>query len=253
MIIVPASKEAEEQSRTIVIPAGTSVADIQAEIDKIKKWIKAGVTITIQFEDGTYDATGQHLILESFWGMGSLIVQGNINDTAGPVLARSVSITKDYSVSDPSGNYGFQVQRCRCQVTVRFIHFSGTNADNQEWNPLLFFSDCLTGLTVDNCSFEFPSASYGSGAFFYYAAGVSVLRSYFKGGYYGLEMRGGKYGGWLTSGGYNSPNVADGTLKPTYGHYANEGGRVYVYGTAFQDYLQGSSGDKSSTGGAIIT
>jgi len=107
----------EPESRTITFTNGMSEADIQASIDKVGRHIPKGVSITFQFEDGTYNFDNA-LEFTGFYGGGDVYIQGNTGEPSATSLHTSQLVFLDFTGG--SALDGILVKGCGVQqVEVR--------------------------------------------------------------------------------------------------------------------------------------
>ena len=91
-----------ETSRTVTIPAGSTLAQAQAIIDGIGSYIPSDQLVTIQFENGTYTWNGS-LYIQNFYGGGGIYIQGDRNETDHDVLHSTQEVYLDFSGADCEG------------------------------------------------------------------------------------------------------------------------------------------------------
>jgi hypothetical protein len=86
----------ETETRTVNLDSSMTVEEIQSKIDIIGKNIPAGVVITFQFADGTYNLTAP-IVFFGFYGGGKINIYGNISESNNTNLHTSQRVHLDAS------------------------------------------------------------------------------------------------------------------------------------------------------------
>jgi len=142
------------QDTTVNIPAGSSLATIQAIFDAQPKNLN-GYTLTMRFADGTYDfGTDGCLYPRAFYG-GRLFVEGNPAD--GKVAHSTQAVRLKNTRTGDGGILYFDY--CEAEVAVRYIAFTTQYAG---WNHCLLFVYGNMSL-AEGCYFECNNGTNGSG------------------------------------------------------------------------------------------
>ena len=228
-----------QESTTVNLDNSMTTADIQAEIDALKKYIPFGETVNIQFADGTYVATaGQGIDVSGFYGGGSLEIQGNLSEPGANTTHSNQLVILD-CVTNGGGASGI------------YIH-----------------GNMLAYIRVRNVRVNFDATNQHRGIYAYYNGGVIQIATSSTLG----DLSTGGIGVWVAWGTYAKVNNMD-FSNSGYGLYVSEGARVYSavngsfgtnpnYGIAAQAggtiYKNGSqptgatANEQTATGGSII-
>ena len=91
---------APETTRTINLTNSMSADAIQTAIDAVGKHVPYGVTVTLQFADGTYTLSHQ-LTVQGFYGGGKILVPGNPAESA--TLHTNQAVFLNFSAQDCNG------------------------------------------------------------------------------------------------------------------------------------------------------
>jgi hypothetical protein len=142
------------QDTTVNIPAGSSLATIQAIVDAQPRNLN-GYTLTFRFADGTYDfGTDGCLYIRSFH-TGAVFLEGNPSDG---LTAHSTQAVRLKNTRTGDGGIGY-FYNCTAQVAVRYIAFTTQLAG---WNHGLLFIHGNVAI-VEGCYFECNNGVNGSG------------------------------------------------------------------------------------------
>ena len=129
----------EYADRTINLNSSMTLAEIHAEIENIG-YIMPGVTITIQFADGTYTHTGP-IVFQNIRGAGKCIVQGNTSDSGKGTLYQvhiNSSGTECNSV---------EIKDIHCEFHFRYIKNSYDN-QNTSHHGILVGENCTGKISI---------------------------------------------------------------------------------------------------------
>jgi hypothetical protein len=91
-----------ETTRTISLASSMTADQIQAAINSIGRHIPFGVSVTLQFADGTY-LLNHALTIGGFWGGGCIEVLGSPIDAAPDYLHTSQLVALDFSAQNSHG------------------------------------------------------------------------------------------------------------------------------------------------------
>ena len=135
--------EGEFATRTIQVPAGSNTETIQGLIDGIGKFIAEDVTISLQFENGSYNIN-KGLIFEGFNGPGKLIIEP-LNAFAIDFTARPVTINNtntpantDYDITNEDTFLDFDVMRLNSAISITSCDLSTIKVRGIEFNAKVF-------------------------------------------------------------------------------------------------------------------
>jgi hypothetical protein len=169
-------------SYTVHLDASMSTATIQSILNHIPRYIPYGITLTVQFNDGTYTLTAP-LTITGFFGGGQLNIQGNISEANATALHTTQSVFLDFSgqspcnglyisgnsvlnifvknfkiaVSSANDNNGILAIDNSCQLTIDYNYIYGTAITegrgisfvrNSGWAVNNYVSTLLYGITA---------------------------------------------------------------------------------------------------------
>jgi hypothetical protein len=228
----------EYNSRTISFNNALTAAQMQIEIDKIGRYLDNGVTITIQFADGTY-TMDQSLQIEGFCGPGRLNIHGNTADSGA-----TKSVILNFS---GKAIPGILVNSCLSGsisgmlVTIRNIKVNVAGGQSA------IFVNCATNINVVQNTVE-SAAQTGTGVLFYCSTGI-VNTCYFTRFENGVQAHPCSVVRVVT--------LAASGVAPIYGLYANggiiqKGNTTQIIGATLND-IQASGGVISGSTGTPDT
>jgi hypothetical protein len=195
---------AAETTRTVSIAANSNAATIQAALDGIAKYIPYGVTVTVQFADGTYTLSTS-INIQGFYGGGDLIIQGNTAEANATVKHTTQSV-----ILDASGQVSSAVLVRRNSVVVTFRNFKVKwLADNTNNYYGIWVGENGMRANVYYNYFEASNNTTYSDAVASTFSSINLYRNYMKTGYSAMDA-------W--SGGFIYSNDNDYiTTQPLYG------------------------------------
>jgi len=202
---------APETTRTINVDWSTAsdkADQIQAQIDGIGKYIPYGVTVTLQFGDGSY-TLNHELQLNDFYGGGTLRLQGN---TAESGLHTNQAVTLDFHGQSSSG---IVVNGCSLEVLVSNMKIIVNTSTTTTYAVRGANSSYLY---VNGCYLLGTDPTYGNLAYQTAGGFQRVVDTYISNAQYGLAAC---YGATLLS----MNNASTGTT-PAIVLYACQGGTI---------------------------
>jgi len=202
--LTAAYKYGEFEDKTINVDNSMSAAEIQAEIDALGRYIAPGVTVTIQFADGSYNV-GDTLSVSGFYGGGIINIFGNSNDN-GLGTSQAVEL---------GGNYTkFLIENCKCSaVNIRYMKLEMSTS-----NDIIRVFDNDANIIIDSCYIQNDYDTGGeSNLRCDDSDNVTIQHCYMYGGKYGIRAIGGRV---------FSNNIHDVTQQPEYGLYAQNAATI---------------------------
>ncbi len=133
-LIYYVSTTGSDSNNGLTVP--TAFLTGQHAINIASTWDLNGFTITIQFENGTYN--GNIIVLDGLWLTGTLIIQGDTTTPGNVVFSYS------------GGSNTIQA-RLSSVCTVQGIQFSGTNVTsyiNSGFNSIINVNNCIFGANI---------------------------------------------------------------------------------------------------------
>jgi len=204
----------ETVTRTINVDNGMSTAEIQAEIDNLGRNILAGVTVTVQFADGTYTLTDA-LNITGFYGGGILEMKGNAADNT---LSTTKAVYLDFGGQVCEGFNLFANT-----VAAINVNFFKIRVNTGSSNMFGIKSSRVSGFLIANANYFLGTGTaYGYGTYVSVGKGL-IINCYF----YNIKIGvGSVYVGDVRS--QNNDDVA--AIPPAYGLHA-DGGLIFKKGT----------------------
>jgi hypothetical protein len=201
-------------NQTINLTSSMTRADIQAEIDKVQKYIPYSKTVTFQFGDGTYTLNNS-LNFHGFYGGGTLRIKGNTSDGTSRYTTQSVVL--DFDGQDSLALYLNRIQ-CFTEIFNLKILFN----TNTTWRYGIYVNTCFN-VSAYYSYFVATSTNRGYGVHAWNRSYVQVRECYVDGMSRGL---GSNYASHI----FSYDNEYTGT-QPIYGLVAVNGGVISKYDT----------------------
>ena len=223
---------APETTRTINVNSAMTADQIQTAIDGISKYIPYGVTVTLQFADGTYTLNHQ-LTFRGFYGGGTLTIQGNPgespNDTGHLHTDQAVILNFGGQVSN-----GLYLRACSLWVRIRNLKIM---VNTNSGTAAAVYGVDATYVTLGGSYLVGTSISGGYLATQAYGGVQMVSLTYFENASTALYAAGATI--------LSASNASTGT-PPYWALVAAEGGLI-----AKEDANQPAGAQKTTSGGEI--
>jgi hypothetical protein len=219
-----------EVSQTLNFTNSQTATEIQAEIDALHKYIPQGVSITLQFADGTYNLSSS-ISVRGFYGEGQFNIRGNTSETAGLHTNQAVHLNFNNST------WGINVTNN--SLSLVFIEYlrvtvqDGNTAINlqRQGHSRIRYNYITCGGTTNGSN---------SAILAHQGNRVQAINNYFSNCYYGIRA--------YSTSMVNSQNNDDTGTLPRYGLASQRTATIGKNGTQ----PAGSTANETTAGGGVI-
>jgi hypothetical protein len=150
--VLEAASIFSSENRRIILDSTMESNEMQAEIDSLPRYIPYGITYTVRFTEGSYTLRDR-LSFEGFFGMGTLVVEGNSDEAAAGTKRTTQSVTLNCT-----GNGGlYLASNALYRIGVSDFKVSGTSED------LIQIEFIAARITVAGCYLVGGNITNGSG------------------------------------------------------------------------------------------